>query len=92
MIAKKDLKDMVCYSGKCRNAYVAEWHEKENCFIHLRTKFGSTFAEKINHPEDDNGFDTFIPLVEIESHDWIEVKRMREAFRKSKGIENPKKS
>ena len=29
-----------------------------------RYKFGFTFKEKINHFEDDNGYDLFVPLRE----------------------------
>ena len=39
------------------------------CFYHMREKFGKIFVETINHPEDDNGFDLFIPLKRIKS-DW----------------------
>ena len=31
----------------------------------MRTKFGSKFLEKINHYEDDDGFDVFGPIKEI---------------------------
>ena len=59
MIAKKDLIVGKQYVGRCRNARVALWDGK--VFWYLRTKFGDVFAEKINHPEDDNGYDLFIP-------------------------------
>lgn len=28
----------------------------------MRNKFGSTYEEYINHFEDDNGFDLFVPI------------------------------
>lgn len=65
MIEKKDLEDGEWYVGKCRNAHVACWHG--DCFVHLRTKFGATFAEEINHPEDDDGFDCFIPIRKLDT-------------------------
>ena len=65
MIPKKDLKSGAYYKGSCRNANVAQWDGREGVFYHLRTKFGSTFAESIPHPEDDKGFDVFIPVEEI---------------------------
>ena len=66
MIPKSELENGAVYKGSCRNAWIAEWHEHKNCFVYLRTKFGSVFAEEINHPEDDKGFDVFIPVEKIE--------------------------
>lgn len=60
-IAKKDLVDGAYYKGDCRNADVARWNAKVGCFFYTRYKFGSTFTEDINHPEDDDGFDLFWP-------------------------------
>lgn len=68
MIPKDQLKDGTYYKGSCRNARIAMWDERQNCFHHLRSKFGSVFAETIPHPENDAGFDVFIPLVEVK--DW----------------------
>ena len=48
------------YVGDCRNANEAVWDGK--VFIYERTKFGCTFNEKINHFQDDNGNDVFVPL------------------------------
>jgi len=62
IISKKDLAKNRYYRGKCRNANVALWNGYE--FIYMRTKFGSTFVEDIKHPEDDNGYDLFIPFKE----------------------------
>jgi len=56
------LQDGEYYFGTCRNAQVAKWHASEGVFKHWRTKFGSRFVEEINHPEDDDGFDCFVPL------------------------------
>ena len=60
IIQKKDLVVGAYYWGSCRNSSLAMWDGKE--FIYLRTKFSSTFAETINHLEDDNGYDLFIPI------------------------------
>ena len=65
MIRKSELKDGVSYKGRCRNASVAVWNAEKGRFTYQRTKFGSTFPEDINHPEDDNGFDLFTPYEEI---------------------------
>ena len=51
------------YRGHCRNASRATWDGEK--FHYERNKFGVTFDEKINHYEDDNGFDVFVPIKEI---------------------------
>lgn len=65
MVAKKDLIDDAWYYGICRNASIARWNAEENKFYYLRTKFGTTQAESIRHPEDDNGYDLFIPIKQL---------------------------
>lgn len=51
------------YPGYCRNASRATWDGKR--FHYTRNKFGCEFEEKINHYEDDNGMDVFVPIKEI---------------------------
>lgn len=63
-IAKKDLKHGAYYKGHCRNARVAMWDQPNNVFWYMRKKFGQTFSEEINHPEDDHGYDLFYPFEE----------------------------
>ena len=48
------------YIGSCRNATEAVWHGK--VFTYMRHKFGCTYPEDINHFEDDDGYDLFIPI------------------------------
>lgn len=50
------------YLGDCRNASEATWLGKN--FVYRREKFGHVFDETINHFEDDDGYDLFIPLYE----------------------------
>ena len=69
ILKKEELKDGKYYLGKCRNANVAKWDEQGKCFWYMRNKFGSTFPEKINHLQDDNRFDLFVPLKEVEPKD-----------------------
>ena len=59
-IPKKDLIVGETYVGECRNATEAVWNGSQ--FIYKRTKFGTTFDESINHFEDDDGFDLFVPI------------------------------
>jgi hypothetical protein len=63
MIPKSDLEIGAYYEGDCRNASVARWNGSH--FIYRRVKFGDAFFEEINHPEDDDGFDLFVPRNKI---------------------------
>lgn len=59
-IPKKDLIVGKTYIGDCRNATEAVWNGE--VFIYTRTKFGHTYDEEINHFEDDDGYDLFVPI------------------------------
>ena len=61
-IPKKDLVIGKTYIGSCRNSGEAVWLGEQ--FEYDRYKFGFIFKEKINHFEDDNGYDLFVPLRE----------------------------
>jgi len=63
-IPKKDLIVGRKYYGTCRNATEAVWLGTE--FEHLRIKFHNKYKEKINHFEDDDGHDLFVPIKIIE--------------------------
>ncbi len=65
MLHKTDLEDGAYYRGYCRNATVAMWSGARNCFIYMRQKFDLSYPEKIRHPEDDDGFDLFVPLEKV---------------------------
>ena len=56
------------YLGDCRNASKAVWKEN-GCFEYMRTKFGWTYPEEINHFQDDDGYDVFTPIKDITEHD-----------------------
>ena len=60
VIYKKDLVEGQTYEGECRNADHAIWNGTR--FVYDRYKFGSTYKEEINHFEDDNGYDVFVPM------------------------------
>ena len=53
------------YFGSCRNADIAVWLGDK--FEYIRHKFGDSYPEKINHFEDDDCFDLFVPIREINS-------------------------
>ena len=61
-IPKSKLEIGKVYIGECRNASEATWLGNE--FEYTRYKFGTSFKETINHFEDDNGYDLFVPLYE----------------------------
>lgn len=60
-IPKSMLEVGVTYKGYCRNADKAIWLGDK--FEYDRYKWGDTFKEKINHFEDDNGYDLFVPYA-----------------------------
>lgn len=64
----KDKLEIGCYyKGNCRNTDIAMWNGE--IFIYKRKKFNFTYMEKINHFQDDNGFDLFVPLFKINNID-----------------------
>jgi hypothetical protein len=52
------------YIGNCRNSDRATW--KGDHFEYKRYKFGSTYTDKINHFQDDDGYDLFVPIKKRE--------------------------
>lgn len=59
-IPKNELEVGAIYQGYCRNAEDARWNGKK--FVYKRCKFGDVFDEEINHYEDDDGYDVFVPM------------------------------
>lgn len=78
-LMKKDLVKGEFYFGQCRNAQVAVWNGDK--FIYIRSKFGSEFPEEINHFEDDNGFDLFLPYFLLKEKDK-EIPYIKECIEK----------
>ncbi len=66
MIARKDLVDGAIYLGHCRNAGYAQWNAGLGKFEYIREKFGCEYIDEIEHPEDDRGFDIFVPILKTE--------------------------
>lgn len=62
-IPKSQLEIGEQYIGACRNASIATWLGEQ--FEYTRYKFGDSFKEKINHFEDDNGYDLFVPIGKV---------------------------
>lgn len=62
-IPKSELKIGSKYKGYCRNAHEAVWLGDK--FEYQRCKFGEIFPEKINHFEEDDGYDLFVPYEEL---------------------------
>jgi len=59
-IPKEELIVGETYIGDCRNASEAVWNGER--FTYMRTKFGYTYPEDINHFQDDDGYDLFVPI------------------------------
>ena len=70
MIPKSELITGQYYKGRCRNALLARWNGER--FIYIRSKFGYEYPEAINHEEDFNGYDCFIPK-ELETSPGYEI-------------------
>jgi hypothetical protein len=66
-IPKEKLEIGKYYYGKCRNSTVAYWDGK--IFKYKRFKFGSYYNDEINHFQDDNRYDLFVPLYETEPNE-----------------------
>lgn len=52
------------YEGVCRNSSKATWDGNE--FYYDRHKFGTVFVDHVNHFQNDDGFDLFVPIKKIE--------------------------
>lgn len=59
-IPKSQLIPHTVYIGSCRNTTKAEWTGEK--FIYCRHKFGYEYIDEVNHFEDDDGYDLFIPI------------------------------
>lgn len=70
MIKLSDIKDGEVYLGSCRNSEIARWSAEDNQFIHWRCKWGSVYEEKINHPENSDGYDVFVPIKKLTKEDY----------------------
>lgn len=62
-IPKDKLEVGATYEGNCRNFEEARWDGK--VFWGKRYKFGKWEESKINHFEDDNGYDLFVPIKKV---------------------------
>ena len=68
-IPKKDLVIGTTYTGSCRNSDEATWLGDK--FEYIRYKFGTQYKETINHFEDDDGYDLFVPLSIKDSNYFV---------------------
>ena len=62
-IRKSDLIIGETYIGSCRNSSEALWNGEQ--FQYLRYKFGGYYMDYVNHFEDDDGSDVFVPIKEL---------------------------
>lgn len=68
MIKKEDLIDGKQYLGYSRNTDKAYWSKENNVFTFLNSGHfeGDGFEDHVPHPENDDGYDIFVPIEEIE--------------------------
>lgn len=62
-IPKDKLEVGAVYEGSSRNFDKATWDGK--VFWGKRYKFGQWFDDNVNHFEDDNGYDLFVPIKKL---------------------------
>jgi hypothetical protein len=65
VIRGEDLKHGKYYIGKCRNAVIGRWDANKQVMWHMRYKFGF-YADNVNYLDNDNGFDLFVAIKEID--------------------------
>ena len=65
-IPKDKLIDGKTYIGDTRNTDRAIWNAKKNTFIYMRTKWGNTFEDEVNHFEDDDHYALFVPIKQLD--------------------------
>lgn len=63
MIPKAKLEDGKTYEGHCRNTGQARWDASRQRFVYERIKFRDSYEDEMVHPEDDDGFDIFVPVA-----------------------------
>lgn len=66
MIPKAQLTHNQEYIGYCRSYTKGTWDAVNNVFVGKRHKFLECYDEFTVHPEDDEGFDVFVPVAELE--------------------------
>jgi hypothetical protein len=66
IIKASDLKDGHYYLGKGRNCIYCKWDAKNKLMWHQRFKFGRYMIDNINYIDNDNGFDLFMAIEEVD--------------------------
>ena len=66
-IPKSELEVGATYKGSCRNSSEATWTGTE--FKYRRYKWRSCYTDTINHFQDDDGYDVFVPIEKVENID-----------------------
>lgn len=75
VIRGEDLKDGHYYIGKARNFTYGKWDAGNKLMWHQRYKFGYR-KDNINYLDNDNGFDLFIAIKEVDENDVPEELRV----------------
>ena len=69
VIRHNDLKDGQYYLGKCRNNNIGKWNAKKNVMEYMKCAFGAMYKDDVNYLNNDNGYDLFIAIKEIDEKD-----------------------
>lgn len=69
VIRGEDLEHGKYYLGKCRNAYVGKWNDDKKVMEHMRYKFGVFTKDNVNYLDNDDNFDLFVAIKEIDEKD-----------------------
>lgn len=77
IIRAEDLQDGKYYLGTCRNATYCKWDATNKLMWHQRWKFG-WIVDNVNYIDNDDGFDLFMAIEEIDEADVPEELRVNE--------------
>lgn len=76
VIRAKDLEHGKYYIGKCRNNHIGRWNAETKEMWYQNFGFGNYYPDKVNYLDDDNGYDLFIALKEIDEEEVPEQYRV----------------
>lgn len=69
VIRGEDLVDGKYYVGKCRNAHIGKWNGTKKVMEHQRFSWGQFYKDDVNYLDNDNNYDLFVAIKEIDEKD-----------------------
>ena len=76
VIRGEDLKHGNYYIGKCRNNHIGRWDATNKVMWYQTYTFGHYVRDNVNYLDNDNGYDLFIALKEIDEKDVPETAKV----------------